>query len=271
MITSVRIRDALRESTIKLPVYSPSPDQPFFITDVQGLGPVKADLMSSDYANVDGGIIHSTRVPMRNIILKVRYSPFYAQNQSSELIRQDLYNILPPKAKILLVVNDNELERVHINGVVESHEPTIFTKTPEVQISIVCPAPYFRLPTPKKLYGTLGYNLDVSGITSVETGFIFNFRAERYTEAIRIANGLQQDIYYGKPLDVGDRLKISTIPGNKYLNRNDGSGYYSDLDGLEFGDMGMYISPTMSTIKVTGRAHDPQNYDIEITPQVVGL
>lgn len=271
MITSVRVYDELRLSSVKLPVYSPSVDIPYYVKEITGLGPVKADIATSTFASVDGGVVHSTRAGMRNVVMTIGYSPYRSAGQTTEALRRELYSVMPPKGRVRLVINNNEFEAANIYGYVESHEPMLFTKDPEVVISILCELPYFKAPKSITLQGEMGVPLDTIGVTDVETGFVFNFRAIRYTEAIRIRNELHTDLLYMKPLEVGDRLKVSTVPGNKFFNRDDGRGYYSDFDGLVQGDMAMTIGPNIRNLIVTAQAHDDQGYNVEITPLYVGM
>ena len=274
MLTSVQVYDALGVSGVKLPLYAPNSEMPYYIKDISGLGPVKAHVTSSNYANMDGGIIHNSRTEMRNIVMTVTYAPYFGQGQTVESLRKELYRHYAPKSRIRLRVNFSEngiSEYVYIQGVVETHEPILFSKDPEVQISIICPKPYFYSPSTKVINGRVGKAIPVADLSSVETGFLFELTASSTMRSVRISNGLHRDILFDTDMYEGDKLRISTRPGNKFVERDTGSGFISDLDGITQGDLSMFIDPRIPELMVTAVASTLQTFKVSIVPMFVGL
>src|SRR5882757_2923024 len=93
----------------------------YVIKRIDGLGPVKADVVSSENA-VDAG----------NTFLSAR-----------EGLRRDLKQVIMPKTRVEMLFADDVLGQYNLVGTVESHEPDMFAKDPEVVISILCDDPYF--------------------------------------------------------------------------------------------------------------------------------
>ena len=102
----------------------------------EGLTPVDADINLSENANTDGGYFRSSRLGERNIVLTLYL------NNNAEANRLELYKYIKTKKPVTLYIDTN-YRHVYINGYVESLSAGIFDKKEKVQISIICPNPYF--------------------------------------------------------------------------------------------------------------------------------
>ena len=58
---------------LTLPIYDATN---FQIKDIQGLDPVKANIVTSNFANIDGGQFQSSRREMRNLVIKLGIDSF---------------------------------------------------------------------------------------------------------------------------------------------------------------------------------------------------
>lgn len=134
--------------TLELPINDTAG---FAVRDVLGVGPVKATLVSSGYATLDGEYFHTSRLTTRNLVIKLGLSPDLAV-ESAYSLRSQLYDFFMPKDVIELTFvmknwHDPDPVRntlaVTIEGVVESLEPTLFTREPGVDISVICYDPDF--------------------------------------------------------------------------------------------------------------------------------
>lgn len=107
------------------------------ITSITGIGPVKASINIAQYASNDGGVYKSSRTSERNIVISFK---LYGTN--IELTRDLIYRFLQVKSKIKFAIK-TDYRDVIIDGYVESCEPNIFSKEEDIQVSILCPSPYF--------------------------------------------------------------------------------------------------------------------------------
>ena len=141
MLTQIRISNPHRTDLddVALPVFGPTK---FPISFVDGLGPVKAEISSSPYANQDGDHFQSSRVGARNIVLTLELVPSYSSGEDPEDLRNELYGVLAPKSSVDLVLYTTNGIR-YISGVVESFESPLFVQVPAVQVSILCHNPFF--------------------------------------------------------------------------------------------------------------------------------
>lgn len=138
MIRSISITNHTGDSLV-LELSNPY-DSGFLITDISGLGPMKANINTTELATMDGALFNSSRATSRNIVFQFTFVNHY---KTIEQIRMDSYKYFPVKRPItILVQTDSRL--AEIVGYVESNEPTIFSKDEGCQVSVVCPDPYFH-------------------------------------------------------------------------------------------------------------------------------
>ena len=109
----------------------------YHITSVQGLTPPPTIINTATAGTIDGTFFNSARVEQRNIVITV------VPNGDIEANRQLLYKIFPRKTKCTVFFK-NKNRDVKIDGYVETLESDLFTMREEVQISIICPRPYFQ-------------------------------------------------------------------------------------------------------------------------------
>lgn len=219
MLTNVEVRTR-QGNLLNLPLEDTSSG--LFIEEIEGLDPVKATLVSSSFAGVDGEQHHSSRREARDLILKIGIETDYVTNSVRNL-RSRLYSYLMPKSEVFLrFVHDDDFV-VDIVGTVEDFTTPIFTKEPRADISIRCFGPDFVVPTPNvhelvTVEGTEGWTeIDYEG--TVETGIVVEMTLNRVEQALSIYNqspgGIVRQLDFSAPLAVGDILRISTVAGSK--------------------------------------------------------
>jgi len=140
MIKKVIVTNYLGES-IEFELRAPEKTG-LFIRSIDGLGPGKASINTTDIASDDGSIFNSARSEQRNIVLTLGCLIADGVTDSIETARQLTYKYFPKKKplKFYILTDNRELE---ILGYTESNEPEIFTDDETTQISIICPDPLF--------------------------------------------------------------------------------------------------------------------------------
>jgi hypothetical protein len=107
------------------------------IVRVDGLTPSNATVNLSNLVSDDGSLYNSSKVNERNMVIYVRLLSD-VENQ-----RQLLYRYFQTKQWCKIYYKNNN-RNVYIEGYVEAIEGDFFTQSQEIQISIVCPKPYFK-------------------------------------------------------------------------------------------------------------------------------
>lgn len=199
MIKSVTVKNYLGDS-IELVLTRPDTSG-FIIKSIEGLGPAKANINTSDISTNDGGMFNSSRLDKRNITLDLEF--YQSPKESIEDIRQKSYKYFPIKRKVYLTIEtDNRV--LETEGYVESNEPNIFSKNEGSSISIICPDPY--------LYSK---NRNETVFSGVEPLFEFPFSNESLTEPLlelgAIENKQEQVITYTGDAEVGVSIYIHAL------------------------------------------------------------
>lgn len=108
------------------------------IISVQGLTRPPAQINAATAGTVDGAFYNSARLEMRNIVITV--VPF----GDIEGNRQRLYDIFPLPHTPCTVYFANKNRSVKIQGYVETLEGDLFQNRETIQVSIICPRPYWQ-------------------------------------------------------------------------------------------------------------------------------
>lgn len=196
----------------------------YYIKDIEGLDPVKAEITESSFGTIDGTMYQSSRRGPRNPVLTIGYNPDYGVNTIGAL-RQNIYNKIMPKVPVTLKFHTDFTDPLHpleTKGYVESVETPMFTREPECKISILCQDPDFVLPEPITINTSVAHNdpetvINYSGTSNV--GFVAKFTINRnltsFSMIHRTANHIITNWEYDSTLNTGDLLEVSTVPGNK--------------------------------------------------------
>ena len=107
------------------------------LISVTGLNPPTADISTSPIATKDGSIFTNARAQNRNIVLT-----FATTGTNPESLRVSIYRVFKIKEPIALEIKTTS-RTANIDGYVESISADPFAKKQRLQVSIICPDPYF--------------------------------------------------------------------------------------------------------------------------------
>lgn len=206
----------------------------YAVVGMQGLTPPPTTINTAIAGSIDGSFFNSARVESRNIVITIILAGDIEAN------RQRLYRIFPRKMPVTVYFK-NKNRNVKINGYVEALEGDLFTKQEQIQISILCPRPYFE--GIDSVTNTIGdvlplfefpfsiaednpveigevstspiYTYDNQG--DVETGAVFTFTFDGSVTGITLTNYTTTAyIGFNYSFTAGDVLTVSTIQGELY-------------------------------------------------------
>lgn len=109
----------------------------YAITKITGLGSPDATISTTDVGAFDGERFNFSKVGKRNIVMTIAILGNVEKNRIA------LYSVFKSKQWIKFHYK-NGLRDVYIEGYVESAPIDLFTQNQEVQISIICPEPFFN-------------------------------------------------------------------------------------------------------------------------------
>lgn len=195
-------------------------DDPVQILDIDGLGPVKAEITTSQFATERGEAFQGASTGKRNIVLTLGLNPNWV-DQTMTSLRQLLYRYLLPEAWVKLRFFSQELPTIDIEGWVESCDPNIFSQDPQMQVSIICPKPDFVEPDATIYTGVVDngtIETEFEYIGTVAAGF--ELRVDRaparlnYTGAldIQMKSPVNPQVFHVDPVTIDNTkyFKLST-------------------------------------------------------------
>lgn len=134
------------------------------VKNITGITPLGAEIYSTPFGALDGGIFVGSRVPSRNIVLTLAMYEEEADNETIKSIedsRLKVYNFFRIKDWVNLVFyTTNRI--LQVTGYVESTETDIFSENETSTVSILCVDPWF-------------YSSDHSGLSFSGTRPTFTF------------------------------------------------------------------------------------------------
>lgn len=203
MIKSVTVINALGEA-IRITLNDPEPEHGLVITNVDGLGPAKADIHTTDIATTDGSFFNSAVIEERNIVLSL----LFVQNKSMSIedVRQLTYKYFPLKKDVTLVI-ETDNRTLSITGYIESNDPDIFSENEGCQISMICPDPFF--------YDLTNGGTQYTVFSGIISKFHFPFHnAPVETKEIvfgQLVTLYENNVYYNGDADIGITITMHFI------------------------------------------------------------
>jgi len=235
MITQLEVFTP-RVTVPPLPIVDGSPaNDPIQIRNIDGLGPVTAQINTEQYGSLDGEFYTGGFTGKRNIVLTLGFNPDWS-TQTIESLRQIVYAYFMPKTQVKLRFTSTHMAQVDTDGYVESCEPNIFSKDPEMQVSIICPNPAFYGSSVTVIPGeTLalpdGLPTEIDYLGTLPTGFVLSVTPtddapSMASGEVRIVNddGIgTPDIFIvtGVKVDGTKYFQASSEQGNKYVRQID--------------------------------------------------
>jgi phage-related protein len=229
--------------------------------DVGGLDPPKATVNLTNLAGMDGARFNSSKVNTRNLVISLKI------NGDVEANRLELYRFFRPKHGCTFYFK-NKRRDVKIDGVVESVECPQFTNMEIMQVSILCPFPYFRALTEvivsisKEIAGfRFPFSINVGDPVSfsmydeqreaavtnssdVETGAVITVNFSGAVSRILIGCADTGDtMMVDYSFRIGDRLVIDTNRGQKSIQLLRSGATYNLFSAMQRGSVFFTLPP----------------------------
>lgn len=138
MIKSVKISD---ENDVLFIPFINAQEEPYLVTNIDGVGPLNATVNISENSFVDGGEHTSSHIGARPINIHILYNDNV--DETVEELRNRIVRLASVKKEIRLDI-ETATRNYFIYGIVEKNEQVIFSSACGVVISMICPYPFFR-------------------------------------------------------------------------------------------------------------------------------
>ena len=205
---------------------------PRYVPILNGTAPPAATINRAKVSTADGTRFNSATVGERNLLLTIYI------RQDVARARLNLYKYIATKGYIKVYYQADGLD-LYIDGYVETAEVDPWTQDQNMQVSIICPQPYWRdvsetctdASVVSKLF-SFPFTIDSAGVElssvdtasgtlvqnngQVESGIRFEFKATIRSLQPRIYNlGTGEFIGFYVDMFAGERLVVNTTDGEK--------------------------------------------------------
>ena len=205
------------------------------ILSITGLNPPSAQINTTNIAGLDGAKFNSSKLDTRNIVIMLKI------NGDVESNRLNLYRFFRTKEPCTFYYKTVNRD-VSINGYCENVECDLFSNAEIMQVSIICPYPYFKaldeilvdisnqmaaftFPFSINIDEPIVFSLyidnkitDVINNSESETGVIIEIDVLDSVSEIEIRNtDTGDDITLDYTFLAGDRIMINTNKGQKSI------------------------------------------------------
>lgn len=221
----------------------------YSVLSVTGLNPPLANINTAINASFDGSTFKSSRLDNRNIVITLAIEGDVKNN------RIELYKYV--KAKDACKIRfSNGVRNVYIDGYVESFECNLFEQIQLVQVSVICPSPYFKDDGESNAFSSVvglfefPFTIDAEGIPfgnivinedinvhnsgDVAAGMLIEFKAADTVVNPAIYNMRTNDFMkLSLTMSAGDVVQINTIRGQKSVTKISGGVKTNILNTLD--------------------------------------
>ena len=206
----------------------------YTITDIDGFDPPQANINMTQNAGIDGSEYNSAYVQNRQLIITM------VVNSPAEVNRIALYKYFKTKYPIK-VYYENNTRQVFISGYVQNMSVGYFDKIQTVQITILCPKPWFNgmMDTAQEMTGIrplfeFPFSIAEAGIPfseivfyveksiinygDVKTGVTIAIQARGEVENPKIYNVITgESMVLDITMQAGDTITVNTKTGEKSI------------------------------------------------------
>lgn len=213
MIKKVTITNYLGESVeYKIEGVDVLSNNGLLITEIEGLGPVKANLKFTELSTTDGRIANSKTLEGRDITIHAQFT----WCNTIEEARLSSYKFFPIGTPVTFQIEtDNRLAETV--GYVETNEPEIFSDECGCEIGIACESPFFLATDGIKetLFSAVVPIFEFNYHLNPDEGYngdeYENEGYEPVTEFGEIIHKRENTVYYEGDVETGCTIEISAI------------------------------------------------------------
>lgn len=160
-------------------IYELTHNPNYSVIHMDGLTYPSTTINTSTGGTIDGSFYNSSRVENRNLVITL------VLHGDIEANRQQLYRIFPIKRPVTVYFK-NANRDIKIEGHIETLEGDLFSQQEQMQISVICPQPYFE-----------DINTIVDEMSKIMSGFEFPF-----------------SIAYGSPIPISELVEYPLVTIN---------------------------------------------------------
>lgn len=206
-------------SLVDFPIDGEIVDSPYKLKSITGLNPPSTNVAISDQVDSGGTNLGANPVN-REIVMIVGFQPNYAAGQSVADLRQALYTKLFPRYgrhMTFSIQDSNRTTLLSVIGQVKNVDADIFSKEPQVVITMACYGPYLRKWNQQKTQISL-LSKDPLPLTcngNAPTGFYMELQFTGFTSLFSFTDENDDRLAFFYNFINGDIISFDTTPGRR--------------------------------------------------------
>ena len=216
----------------------------YAVASVSGLTPPEGAVYTSELATKDGSFYSASRSQNREIVLDI-----YPQ-EKIETARLALYTVFKLAKWVQLELQTGS-RHVTIEGWVQSMQGDLYENPQHLQISVLCPDPYFEdYTTTTTALTTAGTAVTVSNAGDEEAGAVFTLTASGSVSDPTIYNNTTGQSF-GLDLDLvsGDVVTIDTRRGSLRATLNHSGTITNVINAMTNGSEWVKLQPGSNEVR----------------------
>lgn len=205
--------------------------------------------------------LYDMDIEPREVSLRIRLNPQPGQNQSSSSLRDALYRMISEQRtpEIELRFMNGLSKQASLFGLVQNMEASLFSRTPEVQISFICADPFLKSDTITLSNDVFNLDKATPTITDLAStaphGFGLRVQLTANTSLFAIGAGAPYTLNeWGFVLAhsflTNDIITIQSENNKKYVQLTRGSTTTSIADKIEIGSIWPMIYPGVNNFSM---------------------
>lgn len=244
MLTSIEIKNTTYNpwtpgENIVIPIVGSTIANQFIVKNIDGLGPPPITVNMGALAG-NGSIYQGRNMPNRNPVLTIGLNPDFSSDQTVAELRDVIYQALLEPAwnspEVTIILHDDTKPDRTFSGYVESMDINQFSKSPDLVISILCPAwalsgtvtlngawdATHGLTTTNPGTAAAGFDLVVVNGSPSMTGF----NITKVPDEIKVFSC--SETFYS-----GDALHINSVPGSRKVEVYRAGVWHNIIDSMD--------------------------------------
>ena len=239
----------------------------YTVAQVSGLTPPEGAVYTSELATKDGSFYSASRSQNREIVLQI-----YPQERI-ETSRLALYNVFKIAKWVQLELQTGS-RHVKIEGWVQSMQGDLYENPQFLQISVLCPDPFFEdVTTTTTAVTTAGTAVTVSNAGDEEAGAVFTLTASGSVSNPIIYNTTTGQSF-GLDLDLasGDTVAIDTRRGSLRATKTHNGTETNVINAMASGSTWLKLQPGNNSISFNAESGSAAlSLSVAFTPIYEGL
>lgn len=259
-ITSVEIHPAQSSNVCVLSFRDPKRENPYNVKSIAGLD--ADEIVARYYGSSDNSEdkYYSMVLQQRDIVARIQLNPDFIEDESYSDLRDNIFKLVSSSRTGVIQIqfkNGTEVIAV-VSGLFRKVEASLFTETPEVQLTLECLNPMLQGPSRTVVDVSAfdpGLSTVIDDLSTAPHGFMFEMEFTGAVDTFLLTDPDQSGWSFSiSPVggfEIGDILHFSSETNNRHLYIERGASVIHVADALAPSSVWPMIFPGANAFSIT--------------------